>query len=97
MERLTESDWKERFDLKELHPRYKKLAEYEDAEEQGLLKRLPCPEKTECYRIVKRNYGGNFIRKISFKLTDLYDFGKTVFLTREAAEKALEEGVKTDE
>lgn len=32
MERLTEQDWKERFDLKELHPRYKRLAAYEDTQ-----------------------------------------------------------------
>ena len=70
----------------------KKLYEYEDAEEQGLLKKLPCPEGTECYRVVKRNYGGNFIRDIEFKLTDLCDFGKTVFLTREAAKGALKGG-----
>ena len=31
----------------------KKLAEYEDAEEQGLLLRLPIPEGTEAYQIVE--------------------------------------------
>jgi hypothetical protein len=32
MERLTESDWKERYDIKQLHPKFIKLAEYEDTE-----------------------------------------------------------------
>ena len=52
MERLTEKDWKDKCagypwnvhpvkDIDDL-PYYKKLAAYEDAEEQGLLIRLPC-------------------------------------------------------
>lgn len=53
MERLTEKDWKDKCagypwnvhpvkDIDDL-PYYKKLAAYEDAEEQGLLLRLPAP------------------------------------------------------
>lgn len=52
MERLTEKDWKDKCagypwnvhpvkDIDDL-PYYKKLATYEDADEQGLLLRLPC-------------------------------------------------------
>ena len=52
MKRLTEKDWKDKCegypwnvhpvkDIDEL-PYYKKLAAYEDDEEQGLLLRLPC-------------------------------------------------------
>lgn len=52
MKRLTERDWKDKCagylwsvhpvkDIDDL-PYYKKLAAYEDAEEQGLLLRLPC-------------------------------------------------------
>ena len=52
MKRLTEKDWKDKCegypwnvhpvkDIDDL-PYYKKLAAYEDAEEQGLLLRLPC-------------------------------------------------------
>ena len=52
MKRLTEKDWRDKCesypwnvhpvkDIDDL-PYYKKLAAYEDAEEQGLLLRLPC-------------------------------------------------------
>ena len=54
MRRLTEKDWKDKCagypwnvhpvkDIDDL-PYYKKLAAYEDAEEQGLLLKLPCKE-----------------------------------------------------
>lgn len=57
MKRLTEKDWKDKCegypwnmhpvkDIDDL-PYYKKLAAYEDAEEQGLLVRLPYPLGTE--------------------------------------------------
>lgn len=52
MKRLTEKDWKDKCDgypwnvhpVKDIYdlPYYKKLATYEDAEEQGLLLQLPC-------------------------------------------------------
>ena len=101
-----------------------KLAEYEAAEEQGLLLRLPCKigdtvwfvcriydrTKKDFVRVVHNGY----IKAIKFTLRptkitveyeDLYDthgrcngadfhvtsIGKTVFLTREEAEKALAE------
>ena len=55
MERLTERDWKERFDLKELHPRYKRLAEYEDIElepsEIASLKEALERSRTECKQL----------------------------------------------
>ena len=84
-----------------------KLAEYEDADEQGLLLRLPCPigttvynttlwddvtEKVEVngetlYRIVHRHK----VSKSTFSLGDIYNFGKTVFLTQAEAEQKLKE------
>lgn len=69
----------------------RKLKTYEDAEEQGLLLRLPCKVGSTVYSIVK---DGLQIFELKFTL-DFYvrrksDFGKTVFFTREAAEKALE-------
>ena len=84
-----------------------KLADYEDAEEQGLLLMLPCPIGTTVYNItwwdivqekVKVN-GKTFYRethkhkvsKSTFSFMDIKDFGKTVFLTREEAEQALAE------
>ena len=84
-----------------------RLAEYEDLEEQGLLLRLPCPigttvynttcwddvtEKVEVdgetlYRIVHRHK----VSKSTFSLGDIYNFGKTVFLTQAEAEQQLKE------
>ena len=84
-----------------------RLAEYEDLEEQGLLLRLPCPigtivynttwwdditEKVEVdgktfYRTVHKHK----VSKSTFSLVDIYDFGKTVFLTKAEAKQKLKE------
>lgn len=89
-----------------------RLAEYEDAEEQGLLvwlpckpgskvydisefvERTPCPEMYELhadYIGIGKSDDGRTV--ISIDCTDFYmdDFGKIVFTSREAAEKALED------
>ena len=84
-----------------------KLAEYENAEEQGLLLRLPCPIDTTVYNItwwddvqekVKvdgktfyRTVHKHKVSKSKFSLIDIYDFGKTVFLTKAEAEQKLKE------
>ena len=84
-----------------------KLAEYEDLEEQGLLLRLPCPIDTTVYDItwwddvqekVKvdgktfyRTVHKHKVSKSKFSLIDIYDFGKTVFLTKAEAEQKLKE------
>lgn len=98
-----------------------KLAEYEDAEEQGLLVRLPCKVGDTVYRVIRGKKGrghiapatvsglhlGDTTRNRRYQKEYEYlvlrvdggfcahvnkkDIGKTVFLTREAAEKALEE------
>ena len=84
-----------------------KLAEYEDLEEQGLLLRLPCPIDTTVYDITwwddvqekAKVDGKTFYRtvhkhkvsKSKFSLIDIYDFGKTVFLTKAEAEQKLKE------
>ena len=63
MKRLTEKDWKDKCegypwnvhpvkDIDDL-PYYKKLAAYEDDEEQGLLLRLPCKIGDTLYRVNK--------------------------------------------
>ena len=85
----------------------KKLKEYRDLEKQGLLLRLPCPigttvynttlwddvtEKVEVdgetlYRIVHKHK----VSKSTFSLEDIYNFGKTVFLTQAEAEQKLKE------
>lgn len=84
-----------------------KLAEYEDLEEHGLLIRLPCKFGTPVYDIkwwddkqekvkIDGKYYYRTVRKhkvsnSKFGLFDIDDFGKTVFLTKEAAEAALKE------
>ena len=88
----------------------KKLKAYEDAEEQGLLVRLPCKVGDIVYQITRNfistyrirsfinyNNGNIFFDRecingiyINVKGFHICDVGKTVFLTREEAEKELE-------
>lgn len=75
-----------------------KLADYEDAEEQGMLLRLPCPIGSTVYVIVEE---WEEIYEPSSAYYDIYEepftpymlegVGKDVFLTREEAEQALAE------
>lgn len=83
-----------------------KLAEYEDLEEQGLLLKLPCSfgttvyEVTNCgvkghwdeHRWIVDEWSGWIVRERKFNLFMLADgeFGKTVFLTEQEAQAALE-------
>ena len=93
-----------------------KLGEYEDAEENGLLVRLPCKVgdtvyyintvphialyqntiyKAEVARIVTTHLGTSIVIQIHndygcTEIPNINDIGKTVFLTREEAEQALE-------
>ena len=83
-----------------------RLAAYEDAEEQGLLVRLPCKVGDMIYRPIRVNNGIYAYAVSSIEIPPsgeviVYDglcgyswsdFGKTVFLTREEAEAALKEG-----
>ena len=74
-----------------------KLAEYETAEEEGRLVVLPCKVGTRVYEIYQFcGYGAWEIEEHKIKLEDLDKIGKTVFPTREEAEKALKE-MKKDE
>ena len=84
-----------------------KLADYEDTEEQGLLLRLPCPIGTTVYnttwwddvqekvkvdgKTFYRTVHKHKVSKSTFSLLDIYDFGKTVFLTKAEAEQKLKE------
>jgi len=84
-----------------------RLAEYEDLEEQGLLLRLPCPIGTTVYnttwwddvtekvdvdgKTFYRTVHKHKVSKSTFSLVDIYDFGKTVFLTQAEAEQKLKE------
>lgn len=89
-----------------------RLAEYEDAEEQGLLVRLPCKVGDTLYHascafnrvdqytvlsismLLSPNVSRMEINAVNHRGAvlpfDVSDFGDTIFLTREAAEKALE-------
>ena len=67
-----------------------KLAEYETAEEEGRLVVLPCKVGTRVYEIYQFcGCGAWEIEEHKIKLEDLDKIGKTVFSTREEAEKAL--------
>lgn len=81
-----------------------KLKSYEDAEEQGLLLRLPCKVGDKVYVIVGKNISEQKIQRVTidseWKIEfctrkrgfALFDIGKTVFLTREEAKlKEMEE------
>lgn len=74
----------------------KKLADYEDAEEQGLLIKLPCPVGSEVWKIV--NQRDNFsdipykiATRTNFRLDMLNEIGKTVFITEKEANNTLAE------
>ena len=81
-----------------------KLAEYETAEEEGRLVMLPCKIGDFVYKIIyqrdnfdDRSY--RIVTEVRFRLDMIDDIGKTIFLTREEAEKALKEseiGNETD-
>lgn len=101
----------------------KKLADYEDLEEQGLLVRLPvaigskvytifsffdciynydnckATQKWKCEEDIPCKYEKKLycVKEIEFDLTLKDAIGKTVFLTREEAEKKLEEMKKDGE
>ena len=56
----------------------KKLGEYEDLEEQGLLIRLPCKVGTDIYYILGiPNETPCVIESCVFELTDIHRIGKT--------------------
>ena len=115
MKRLTEKDWKDKCegypwnvhpvkDIDDL-PYYKKLAAYEDAEEQGWLLRLPCKVGDTVYKVdrvsnkIKQHKVVKFevvraVDQVDFENFDycfLHHFGKTVFLTKSEAEAKLKE------
>ena len=86
----------------------RRLAEYEEAEEQGLVAVLPIPIGTTVYefeplnKIAKGCTARTIIKYAMYDdsiwfnfadgfMKDIKDFGKTVFLTREAAEQQLKE------
>lgn len=83
------------------HNVLQKLADYEDLEKQGLLLKLPCKVGDAVYKITGATvrsydwkyltYENAYMHGTVFNLYRIYDIGKTIFLTREEAEKKLEE------
>ena len=68
-----------------------KLAEYEDAEEQGLLLRLPCNVGDTVWCIMTGMTGKHpILFAQEFELSMVEHFGKAVFLTKEEAKQKLE-------
>ena len=72
----------------------KKLSAYETAEEEGRLVVLPCKVGDIVYKIMcqRDNFDDRpyrIITSVNFRLDMADDIGKTVFLTREEAEKEL--------
>lgn len=67
-----------------------KLAEYETAEDEGRLVALPC-KVGDAVHVLRQSWNGWNIDKKKFTYGMIGKFGKTVFLAREEAEKALKE------
>jgi hypothetical protein len=82
---------------KKLEKAFDELLKYKDLEEQGLLIKLPCKLGSPIFEIcthagwyamdIPTSYS---IEERKFNYEYINDIGKTVFLTREEAEKALE-------
>lgn len=66
----------------------KKLVEYEAAEEEGRLVVMPCKVGDTLY-VLRQSWNGWNIDKKKFTYAMIGKVGKTVFLTREEAKKAL--------
>ena len=77
--------------LKDVAELLEELKSYKDAEEQGLLMRLPVPLGSKIYWISTRDKQNPIIFEKYFVLGMLYFWNLTVFATREEAEKKLEE------
>ena len=67
------------------------LGKYEDAEEQGLILRLPCKVGTTVYLIKSDGKIVPTTADMMFLGTLWEDYGKEWFLTREEAEQKLKE------
>lgn len=91
MERLTYSGTREANNAATIREIINKLCDYENAEEQGLLVRLPVPLGSKVYWISTRDKQNPIIFEKIFVLGMLYFWDSTVFATREEAEKKLEE------
>ncbi len=78
---------------------FDRLAAYEEtglepeelaqAEKEGRLVVLPCEIGSPVYSHARKLDGADYVRETEFWWSDIPQMGKTVFLTREAAEAAL--------
>lgn len=85
-----------------------KLGKYEDAEEQGLLLRLPFKVGDKAYIIVEKDISKQTIQRVTIGSDKILEFctrkrgfaisaiGKKVFLTRDEAEAKLKEMEEKD-
>lgn len=94
-------------DLEIMFNVYDRLGHYEDAEEQGLLIKFPCPIGSTVYAIVKNEIVKDVVDDydiwsvksglhLRIRLTNYKDyvigvFGKDIFLTKEEAEQKLKQ------
>lgn len=68
-----------------------RLRELAQAKKEGRLVVLPCEIGSPVYSHARKLDGADYVRETEFWWSDIPQMGKTVFLTREAAEAALEE------
>ena len=66
-----------------------RLRELAQAEKEGWLVVLPCEIGSPVYSHARKLDGADYVRETEFWWSDIPQMGKTVFLTREAAEAAL--------
>ena len=67
-----------------------RLRELAQAEKEGRLVVLPCEIGSPVYSHARKLDGADYVRETEFWWSDIPQIGKTVFLTREAAEAALD-------
>lgn len=68
-----------------------RLRELAQAEKEGQLAVLQCEIGSPVYSHARKLDGADYVRETEFWWSDIPQMGKTVFLTREAAEAALKE------
>lgn len=74
----------------------KRLQEYENAEEDGLLIKIPCKAGTTLFEVMYTKNANRCLivehkMSLKFYIENMHNFGTTIFQTREEAEWALEE------
>ena len=80
-------------EMAKLHSALMELKKYQEADKDGRLVVLPCKVGDTVYRLqyVEKSPGRFIVDAVPIKFALIWidEFGKTVFLTREEAEKAL--------